>query len=945
LCQDDQYVAIAMPRTQRNKNICPTADQRFLAGPEEFLRTHFPIRLHERRATITTTLAEHDLLHQLLTPDPTVIGNRIFILYGAAGSGKSELLRWLQTQIHVQDTSRAAITTRITRTELDIFHLVQRLRHLYSTQPFQRVTLQRWEEARQKPRTVAKILVLTALEQLLHSDDQINVLYYQLIDIVQTNLERCFVSMTEPAEDIGQFIELFSREDLTAMLRNSVIPVPIEYETLRYHLLKTFRDYLLEGLDLPLTLKNIAQRVQEQQGQRPILLIDDLIQSINLFATDLLDYFITLEEGSWDVVVGITPNSLEATARGKELLERIAFLDTIDDRVQKLWLSDEYGLSSSFLNETNCIEYARLYLSEYKRQNQQPCNETCPAFARCHALDPYQQSDILAPFNREVLVRLFRSLPPNKGKVRYFTIALRDILLRVTQGELLLSVLQEYVQSEIAVYHPDNDTATTYELYGPLASEKQDETRSIELLYSFFDIHVLDTSVQPVVTSLYRNLQLQESDGIQASPLNVDPGKAAIKSWLQGEQVNKQLLRNVRRGMVKAIKDGYALDSMTRLYTAKPARILRWAQTRLDTVPPVQVEDLDDFDGLPLQRTVGPLAYTLHDFADAIGWSEQNLRSELITNEAFPPILFRAMTYQESMYQTLEQQLSMSIEEFAFSLLMVSSLLGACPVNLPPALQEKIVARRELPLRYPERIETERPRFSHTQLLIIRRLFEDCFKLRENVFDGFLLEKTARTLSFPRAFDLLQSIDSASIAVDFRINEEPFGLFIKGIQDTISVLTQLKTNQRIQSVYSYVFQNTQGILAMEPTVAISNSLAKLLQAEKELRESELAHFLETCHPCDLHQALLEIAAIETAHYGQSLRQLQQLLSEVALNGELSEVAVLSRHFTKAEACALLQFIQQDFRISVHQLESGLLAKLAHQLPDVYKQLEIRLSRG
>ena len=208
------------------------------------------------------------------------------------------------------------------------------------------------------------------------------------------------------------------------------------------HILKTFRDQLLEGLDLPYTLKQIAQHIQYEQRMRPILFIDDLVQSINLFATDLLDYFITLEEGCWDVVVGITPNSLEATLRGKELLDRIAFLDTIDDRVEKLWLSDEYGLSSSFLNETNCTEYARLYLNEYKRQNQQPCNVHCPAFHRCHHLEPDQPDDLLAPFNKEVLIRLFRSLPPGKGKVRYFTLYLRDILERATQGEDLLSVVQ-----------------------------------------------------------------------------------------------------------------------------------------------------------------------------------------------------------------------------------------------------------------------------------------------------------------------------------------------------------------------------------------------------------------------------------------------------------------------------------------------------------------------
>src|SRR5712692_4005533 len=102
------------------KIFAPTADQRFLAGSAEFLRTHFPVQVQYRRAGYSSTLAEQDILHRLLEPGPSVVGNRVFILYGAAGSGKSELIRWLQTQISLQDTSRAAVTTSISRTDLDI---------------------------------------------------------------------------------------------------------------------------------------------------------------------------------------------------------------------------------------------------------------------------------------------------------------------------------------------------------------------------------------------------------------------------------------------------------------------------------------------------------------------------------------------------------------------------------------------------------------------------------------------------------------------------------------------------------------------------------------------------------------------------------------------------------------------------------------------------------
>ena len=121
----------------------PTADQRFLAGSDEFLRTHFPMRLHSYNAGRSTLYTEQEILNCLLNPSPSVIGNRVFVLYGAAGSGKSELMRWLQTHISFQDQFRADVTMRISRTELDIFHIAQRLQQLHNSSSFQSTTAKR----------------------------------------------------------------------------------------------------------------------------------------------------------------------------------------------------------------------------------------------------------------------------------------------------------------------------------------------------------------------------------------------------------------------------------------------------------------------------------------------------------------------------------------------------------------------------------------------------------------------------------------------------------------------------------------------------------------------------------------------------------------------------------------------------------------------------------
>lgn len=928
-----------------NKIFVPTADQRLLAGDTtQFLRTHFPIQLQSRQAGIVVNVTEQDLLEQLLAPGSSVVGNRVMVLYGAAGSGKSELLRWLQTQITMQDATRAEVMARISRIDLDVFHIVQRIQQYYNIQPFQTSTQQRWDECRQKPRTLAKLLVLTSLEQILRSDEQINAIYYQLIDVIQTNLERCFAAMSQPTEDIGPFIELFSREDLEEILRTSVIPVPIEYETLRFHILKTFKDQLLEGIDLPHLLKQVADQTQ-QRGMRPILLIDDLVQSINLFATELLNYFITLEEGCWDVIIGITPSSLEATLRGKELLERINFLDTIDDRVQKLWLSDEAGLSSSFLDETNCADYARLYLSEYKLQNRRACDSSCPAFHRCNHLESDRPDNLLAPFNRELLIRLFRSLPEGKGKVRYFTLYLRDILEKIAQGEDLLTVLQQYVRSELAVYHPDKRLALIYELYGPFSQNEEvtGEDQRFVQMHQFFNVQESGTLMeQPVVVTLHKRSSVSEQQVQHVSDTSsaLDPGKEAIKLWLQGDVVNKQLLRNLRRGVVKAIKDGYFLDTMTRLDVAKSSRVLRWTQTRLETIPPISLEGVDDFEGLAISRAIGPLAYLLHDFADASGWAEHELRDQILNHPNFPALLFQGIEYRRHICNELEKQLGVTVEALAFALFIIAARLHNITLNLPPSLQEKIVEMPLLSPRYPESLEDVRPHLTAYHQGMIRRLFDDCFKLRENIYDSLLLENMIETISAEQAVELLQKIDVDKLSDDFRLNEQPLSILLRAVQREIATLTQLRTNHKVRTSLTLICR--AGLKVDDA----SQQLASLLSLTDDI-ELAVKKFLQWCSPLELHRALSLAYLVDVAQYEDSINLLRQALLELEENMVQAQHSdkIWLKGFAKDELEVLVSFTRKDFRIPISQLEQNFLIKVADHLPNLYKRLEIRHQRG
>src|SRR6266566_6336050 len=109
----------------------PTADQRYLLGADLFLRTHFPVSLRQYRGNISMcSIREDDLLGRLLEGSSSAPGNRLWIVYGAPGSGKSELMKWLETRIRQEDATRAEVMVRISRTDLDVLSIAERFRML-----------------------------------------------------------------------------------------------------------------------------------------------------------------------------------------------------------------------------------------------------------------------------------------------------------------------------------------------------------------------------------------------------------------------------------------------------------------------------------------------------------------------------------------------------------------------------------------------------------------------------------------------------------------------------------------------------------------------------------------------------------------------------------------------------------------------------------------------
>jgi len=755
-----------------------TADQRYQIGEDLFLKTHFPVTLRRFPSERPPEIVEETaLLDQILNTSGVQPGNRVFVLYGAAGSGKSELMKWLQVMTARRDPTRAEVTVRVPRTELDVMHIAERFHHLLSDNYFADATRRRWQEARQKPRTLSKLLLLTALERCLDADEQINALYYRLLDWIHPHIARSLNAM-EGADPGDGPAMLLTREDLDELKTETALPVPLDYEQFRHHLLTAFREHLMEGQYLPDTLERVADDLT-RRDIRPILLVDDLVQSLNLFATDLLDYFITLDSGNWDVVLGLTPAALSAGERGRELLERITYLDTVDDRVEKLWLSDVQGADSYFLTEETCAAFAGRYLATYRERNGWSC-QACSEQDRCAGLDSDGEGALLAPLNRALLQRLFRGLPEGKGKVRYFLRHLREVLAAASDGSDLLGTLKRYADLDTAVEADDEAMAQVAELYGPRTSDHR-VTLPADLVAAFGD------SAEPV-TLLAEPLRRQRApmdlETLSSSQPLTDPGRAAIKGWLDRETVNRQSLLQLRKGIARWLRTVQPVRPLHAPGIARPHRVLRWRRVSLSVCPPIILEgmDVDVDEGIRVTRDIGLAAFRLYEFADATGDKRRELIAVLAQKERLLPLLHAAADYHRRVRERLEEQLGMPIAELALALYTWLAIAQGVPEKRPPGFGE----------RFWEQVEETRAQFpvwrnepGEAMCQSIRYLFDDFFRLRKNVYDGPRIARVIGGRTPEALLDALVAIAPKRVDEDYRLKKRALRDVLTTVRETI----------------------------------------------------------------------------------------------------------------------------------------------------------------
>lgn len=738
----------------------PTADQRFLLGEDLFLQTHFPMSARRYRPNGQPTLVtEDDLLATLRDGAHVAPGNRLWVLYGAPGSGKSELIKWLETRLTHESPERHAITVRVSRNELDVLSLLKRFLGLLPDRFLEDTVVSRWRLARQKPRTLTKIILLFALESMVESDDHINALFYRLLNAVHPYVERILWTEELNQADLRS-VELIGQETWEAIIAETAIDIPLEFEQFRHQLTSAFQTHLLEGLSVANVMQQISNHLRSEHGHRPILLVDDLVQSLNIFATDILDYLLTLELGNWDVVIGLTPAAFEDNLRGRALLQRIAYLDTVDDRVEKLWLSDEMGLESYVVTEENCGAFAMKYLA-------------------ADAVSTLIPLDVL-PLTNELFIRLFRGLPKGKGKARYFIRHLREVLVRAELGEDPLVILGEYAMTEYIARTSDERLARACEFYGPLLVENGFKEvllppgicRSLQLSDGSFPI-----PIEPLVRFL-------ETRAMPTSMI-ADEEIGAVRDWLLGRPVNRQLLKPLRQAIARWLRVFGTPVAIHRPNISRPAGVLRWEQAYLSVKPPVFFEQIDDgidMPGVRVRREIGDVAFDLYHYGAATGATARALAARLADRPELVALVEEGDALRCQLMTDLKQKLGMTVEEMSFGLFVFRCCLSSLDLN-PPGLPSGFA-------RALDNIRTRRtawaPKLDISIQDALQHLFLDFFRLRENVLDGPAIARVADNRAPDDVLRQLLTIDTTSISPSVRLVGRPLQHVIADVQGIVA---------------------------------------------------------------------------------------------------------------------------------------------------------------
>ncbi|WP_265112020.1 hypothetical protein [Halosolutus halophilus] len=375
---------------------------------EEFERTHIDIDKlradylfpHPTNDEFVTQEEFRDAILKSETEDD----NRIFILRGETGSGKSQLCQWLEYQIgHEADSGMddMHVALHVSRSETRIKDIVEIL-----TEPLEMDVNVR-DVGGLDPEKVANAMLanLEAYNPMLESftEEEIQALVEDrprstdLRGILEENVrEYQEAVLSDDEEDIPELITEEDYRDLSVAAFGKAEGGDTIFPALQSFIDQELSSKLGVG-DFQQRLKEISEEYVEQ-GLRPVLICEDLT-TFSVLKEQLLDHIFQLDSGHYDVVLGWTTGwekdnvdtalgtNEDAQTYMKDRAE--GYLSTTDDTGQAYFLTDDVT-----------VELTKQYLSVIREDSAVSADMDIPE----------EDFDGLYPFNAEFIKRAYENL-------------------------------------------------------------------------------------------------------------------------------------------------------------------------------------------------------------------------------------------------------------------------------------------------------------------------------------------------------------------------------------------------------------------------------------------------------------------------------------------------------------------------------------------------------
>lgn len=345
--------------------------------------------------------------------------NRIIIVEGEVGGGKSHLFTWLRHELGdtAADGQSDRMAVQVTHGTQSVIDILVELSNLVDVDS-QSATIYEFDEI--DPEALAEALVAnlqafgagqldTFSEKEITALTEFRVNEPDLTDIIEENIR---TYQSDSASKVDSVLELIDREEYRQLRKIALGVPPSEqgFELLRTELNNhLFR--LLGVTDLHHRLSSISDAAIAE-GFRIVLLCDD-ISTLGVFRDSLLEYGIQPQSGHFDIVVGCPTGWFHEKQRN----EKDDFYTYIQDKSKGYFQISDHQGDSYFLSKETAVSFVERYVQAIQSESNEGLTDTVRP----------ESFGGLYPFNASFVRRLYMHLQQEGVQRRTPRLLLRAI--------------------------------------------------------------------------------------------------------------------------------------------------------------------------------------------------------------------------------------------------------------------------------------------------------------------------------------------------------------------------------------------------------------------------------------------------------------------------------------------------------------------------------------